>query len=56
MQCKYILLRIDELYFLYYHIDKIFLTHGHHDHCSGIAKLLNEIGELPVYMSERTIW
>ena len=32
-------------------IDKIFLTHGHHDHCSGIAKLLNSIGEVPVYMN-----
>ena len=33
-------------------MDKILLTHGHHDHCSGIAKLENEIGEIPVYMSK----
>ena len=33
-------------------MDKILLTHGHHDHCSGIAKLENEIGEVPVYMSK----
>ena len=31
-------------------VDRIFLTHGHHDHCSGIAQLFNEIGEIPVYM------
>ena len=31
-------------------MDRIFLTHGHHDHCSGIAQLFNEIGEIPVYM------
>ncbi|OAO13209.1 beta-lactamase [Blastocystis sp. ATCC 50177/Nand II] len=33
-------------------VDKILLTHGHHDHCSGIAKLENEIGEIPVYMNQ----
>ena len=33
-------------------MDKILLTHGHHDHCSGIAKLENEIGEIPVYMNQ----
>ena len=34
------------------HVDRILLTHGHHDHCSGIAKLCNEIGEIPVYMHQ----
>ena len=38
--------------FFHYQIEKIFLTHGHHDHCSGIAKLLNSIGEIPVYMNQ----
>lgn len=33
-------------------MDRVFLTHGHHDHCSGIAQLFNEIGELPVYMHQ----
>ena len=33
-------------------MDRIFLTHGHHDHCGGIAQLCNEIGELPVYMNK----
>ena len=35
-----------------FHVDRILLTHGHHDHCSGIAKLCNEIGEIPVYMHQ----
>ena len=52
MWCEYI--RSFELskVFFHFHIEKIFLTHGHHDHCSGIAKLLSSIGEIPVYMSQ----
>ena len=38
--------------FFHCQIEKIFLTHSHHDHCSGIAKLLNSIGEIPVYMNQ----
>ena len=49
MQRKHIHLNLSPFFNL--HIDKIFLTHGHHDHCSGIAKLLNSIGEVPVYMN-----
>lgn len=33
-------------------VDKILLTHGHHDHCSCIPQLLNAMGEIPVYMHE----
>ena len=50
MQRKHI--RFDLPPFLNLNIEKIFLTHGHHDHCSGIAKLLNSIGEIPVYMNQ----
>ena len=31
-------------------VEAVFITHGHYDHISGVSRLLEEVGDVPVYM------
>lgn len=44
-----------ELEAMGYHLERILLTHTHHDHVAGVPELLVRFPELPVYVHEADI-
>ena len=39
----------------HFHVRAILLTHGHFDHCTGVAGMLERHPELPVYICEKDV-